>query len=152
MLMEMNNNTLGFNGTSARSFQGLTKLSDPHQFGAAFAFRMLFRRECLSCVDQSWHSVAPPKMPQSKEECVQHLSSFPLSVLAGHKAATARWKDIPDKGPSKLNDEEERKKDRKKEEKKCLRLQAEEKKNKNKKQAVIIIQFAVRLSQEPESL
>lgn len=148
-------NTLSCNGTSARSFRGLTKLSDPDQFRAVFAFCTLFRRGCLSCVDQSWHSVAPPKMPQSKGECVQHLSSFPLSVLTGHNAATARWKDIPDKGPSKqnkLNDEEERKKDRQKRKRKnkCLRLQAEKKKIRS--WAVIITQFAVRLSQEPESL
>lgn len=127
-------NTLSCNGTCARSFRGLTKLSDPDQFRAVFAFCILFRRGCLSCVDQSWHSVAPPKMPQSKGECVQHLSSFPLSVLTGHNAATARWKDIPDKGPSKqnkLNDEEERKKDRKKEEKQMFETSDWEKKRRS---------------------
>lgn len=82
------------------------------KFWAIFAFCILFRTDCLSCGDQAWRSVTPPKLPQSKEKFVQHsliifLKQL-LSLLTGHKAATARWKDIPDKGPSKQNKTEKK--------------------------------------------
>lgn len=37
-------------------------------FRAVFALCILFRTDCLSCVDQAWRSVTPPKLPQSKEK------------------------------------------------------------------------------------
>lgn len=110
---------------------------------AIFAFCILFWTNCLSCIDQSWSFVTPPKLSQPKGKFVQHsliiILKQLLSLLTGHKAATARWKDIPDKGPSKQNNTERWGRKRKEKNVWDFKLR------KIKMQAVSFIEFAVTL-------